>query len=169
MSSQSTVRHQTSAGAFATSRRGRLTNEEIHQIEALRARERPMSWQHIAQRFGRCEADLRAAFEPKPERRVEEEPVATRKNLPWNDQQTGYLVASYGKVPCAEIAHVLGCQTSAVIGKAFRLGLSGPRGTNGHTLAKGLFAAPHRAPESIPDEVTPAPRTASVERLRFVA
>lgn len=51
------------AGLFATSRRGGLTAEELRMVEALRARERPVSWQNIAARMGRCEADVRASIE----------------------------------------------------------------------------------------------------------
>lgn len=73
MSSQSTVRHQTSAGAYATSRRGALTSLEIHEIEALRARDRPVPFNALARRYGRCEADIRALFiVPEPKAATEE-------------------------------------------------------------------------------------------------
>lgn len=55
-----------SAGLFATSRRGGLSNEEIREIEAHRAKDRPTPWPALAKRYGRCEADLRAYFAPKP-------------------------------------------------------------------------------------------------------
>ena len=55
-----------SAGRFATTRRGGLTNEEIHMIEAKRAAPRPVPWQAIARQFGRPEAEVRAVFEATP-------------------------------------------------------------------------------------------------------
>lgn len=51
------------AGSFATGRRRGLTGEELREIEAHRARERPTSWQNLALRYGRCEADLRDLYE----------------------------------------------------------------------------------------------------------
>lgn len=58
-----TATAQSPAGLFATSRRGGLTFEEIRMVEALRARERPVSWQNIAARMGRCVADVRGSIE----------------------------------------------------------------------------------------------------------
>lgn len=48
-----------SAGSFATARRGGLTNEEIRQIEAHRARERPTPWQALSKRYAVSEISLR--------------------------------------------------------------------------------------------------------------
>jgi len=59
-----TAQTQPLAGSFASSRRGGLTSDEIRMAEALRARERPVSFQNIAARLGRCEADVRRHFEP---------------------------------------------------------------------------------------------------------
>jgi len=53
-----------SGGAFATSKRGGFTSEEIREIKAHRAKERPTPWAALARRFGRCEADIRALFAP---------------------------------------------------------------------------------------------------------
>lgn len=53
--------------SFATSRRGGLTPDEIHQIEAHRNRERPTPWQALAARFGRPVADIQAVItSPRP-------------------------------------------------------------------------------------------------------
>lgn len=54
-----------SAGSFATSRRGGLSGEELRMAEALRARERPVSWQNLARRFGCSEIDLKKALIPQ--------------------------------------------------------------------------------------------------------
>jgi lambda repressor-like predicted transcriptional regulator len=60
-----TAHAQTSAGSFATARRGGLSSEEIRMAEALRARERPVSWQNLARRFGCSEIDLKNALIPQ--------------------------------------------------------------------------------------------------------
>ena len=53
--------------SFATTRRGGLSPEEIHQIEAHRNRERPTPWQALAARFGRPVADIQAVItSPRP-------------------------------------------------------------------------------------------------------
>lgn len=51
------------AGSFATSRRGGLTFDDRMEIEAHRAKDRPTPWSALARRYGRCEADLKAAME----------------------------------------------------------------------------------------------------------
>ncbi len=82
-----TAHQNTGAGAFATSRRGGLTSEEIRMAEALRARDRPVSWQNIAARMGRCEADVRRHLEPAESvQPVEQEaPVPVRAPAPIRD------------------------------------------------------------------------------------
>ena len=65
------------AGLFATARKGGLTNEEIHEIEAHRAKARPTPWSALAKRYGRCEADLRAYFAPKQAPAPAPAPVVT--------------------------------------------------------------------------------------------
>lgn len=60
----SAAQNPTSAGLFATSRKGGLTTVEIKEIEAHRAKDRPTPWSALAKRYGRCEADLRAFFAP---------------------------------------------------------------------------------------------------------
>lgn len=63
----STARSPSSAGSFATSRRGGLTNEEIRMIEALRAKDRPEPWQALSARFGRPVEDIKAVCSaPRP-------------------------------------------------------------------------------------------------------
>jgi len=53
--------------SFATSRRGGLTTDEIHEIEAHRNRERPTPWQALSARFGRPVADIQAViYAPRP-------------------------------------------------------------------------------------------------------
>lgn len=54
-------------GEFATAPRGGLDREQVREIEAHRAKERPTPWSALAKRYGRCEADIRALFDPKPE------------------------------------------------------------------------------------------------------
>ena len=46
-------------GVFATSRRGTLSTEQIHEIAAHRARDRPTPWQALAKRYGVPEATIR--------------------------------------------------------------------------------------------------------------
>lgn len=58
------AQNATNAGAFATCRRGGMTNEEIREIEAHRSRSRPTPWQALAVRYGRCVTDLRLAADP---------------------------------------------------------------------------------------------------------
>lgn len=57
---------QGNAGVFATCRRGGLTHEEIREIEAHRAKDRPTPWQALAIRYGRSEIEIRALFQTKP-------------------------------------------------------------------------------------------------------
>jgi len=53
--------------SFATTRRGGLTPDEIHQIEAHRNRDRPTPWQALADRFGRPVATIQAViYAPRP-------------------------------------------------------------------------------------------------------
>lgn len=129
-----TATQQGPSGLFATSRRGGLTPAEIRLVEDLRSGDRPVSWQNIARRLGRCEADVRVLFteteaglsvvEKVPEER---EP---RTNFPWDDAQTGYLIARYNLDGPEAVALVLGCSRTAAIGKAYRLGISQARGWN---------------------------------------
>lgn len=63
-------------GAFATAQRGGLTQAEINEIQAHRNRDRPTPWSALAKRYGRCEADIRALFDPKPENDNKPLPVA---------------------------------------------------------------------------------------------
>lgn len=115
-------------GEFATSRRGGLTQTEIREIEAHRAKERPTPWAALARRYGRCEADIRALYaqaEPEP---APEQP--TRKNFPWNDDQMSMLLRDYGKVSNPVLAARLGVGVNALHGKAHRLGITQPRGWN---------------------------------------
>lgn len=67
------------ASTFAMSLRGGISQAEINEIEAHRAKERPTPWSALARRYGRCEADLRAMFEPSsaPEPIRPLEPVAS--------------------------------------------------------------------------------------------
>lgn len=56
----------TASGLFATARRGGLTGDEIREIGALRSGPRPVPYRVLADRYGRCEADIRAVMEPTP-------------------------------------------------------------------------------------------------------
>lgn len=120
------------AGNFATSRRGGLTKPEILLVEELRSGPRPWSWQNIARRLGRCEADVRAHFEGGPLPAEQERVVVDlpRKNFAWDDAQVGYLIARYSIDGPEAVALVLGCTRTAAIGKAFRLGITQARGWN---------------------------------------
>lgn len=115
------------AGNFATSRRGGLTPAEIRLAQDLRSGERPVSWQNIANRLGRCEIDVRAMFaDPEPEAPAEVAP----KGFQWGPAQTAYLKARYRIDGPDAIAKVLGCTSSAASKKANRLGVSQPPGWN---------------------------------------
>jgi hypothetical protein len=135
----SATSHQnTGAGAFATARRGGLTSEEVRMAEALRARDRPVSWQHIATRLGKCEIDIRrvvAERTPEPVKPAAEPVDDGRKNFQWNDQQTALLIQVYGKVDNDTLAAALGINVTALTGKAFRMGLTKRRGHNGKGAA----------------------------------
>lgn len=117
---------QTSAGSFATARRGGLSSEEIRMAEALRARERPVSWQNLARRFGCSEIDLRRALgdlpgeaandtteerPPEPEGDWSERRCQAFARL-WND---GYLAE--------DIAVTFGITVSAVKARRAKMGL----------------------------------------------
>jgi hypothetical protein len=53
--------------SFATSRRGGLTADEVHEIQAHRHRDRPTPWQALAARYGRPVATIQAVFyAPRP-------------------------------------------------------------------------------------------------------
>lgn len=63
----SAAQNPTSAGLFATSRKGGLSAIEVREIEAHRSKLRPTPWSALARQYGRCEADLRAHFIPVTE------------------------------------------------------------------------------------------------------
>lgn len=64
MSPRNTANAPSSAGAFATSRRGGLTGEQIREIKAARAKPRPTPWQALARQYGVSELDIRGIFDP---------------------------------------------------------------------------------------------------------
>lgn len=115
---------RSTAGLFATARRGGLTNAEIFEIEAHRKRERPTPWQALAQRYGLSEIDLRAAFEPRtsPAPEPEPEPVPERdpKRLgkkAFYDEPlhiTLYQLAAEKVISRHEAARRIGCDVKAV-------------------------------------------------------
>ena len=133
-----TAHQNTGAGAFATSRRGGLTSEEIRMAYRLRKGPRPLSWQHIATRLGKCESDIRRQLvsesAPEPVETAPEPVDGSRKNYPWDDTQTALLTQLYGKVDNNTLAAALGIHVTALTGKAFRMGLTNRRGHN----AKGV-------------------------------
>ncbi len=134
-----TAHQNTGAGAFATARRGGLTGEEIRLAENLRKGPRPLSWQHIAMRLGKCEIDIRRHLvghaTPEPVNPAPEPVDDGRKNFPWNDQQTALLIQVYGKVDNHTLAAALGVHVTTLTGKAFRMGLTKRRGHNGKGAA----------------------------------
>jgi len=120
------------AGNYASSRRGSLEPADIRKAEALRKRVPPVSWANIAKQLMCCEADL-VRICTTPQMPVKErEPVeeTSRINFRWTDAQTGYLIARYYADGPDAVALVLGCSSSIVKGKAYRLGLALPRGWN---------------------------------------
>lgn len=122
-----TATPQGPSGLFATSRRGGLTAEEIREIEAHRAKDRPTPWAALARRYGRCEADIRALYaEPEPPAPVDN----ARVNFPWEDHHVAYLLARYNIDGPDAVASVLGCTPTAATGKAHRLGITQSRGWN---------------------------------------
>ena len=78
--------------SFATSRRGGLTPDEIHQIEAHRNRDRPTPWQALAARFGRPVATIQAVISaPRPTGHVridDDAPPPPPHNTPIADRIT---------------------------------------------------------------------------------
>ena len=113
-------------GAFATSRRGALTNDEVRTAQALRSGDRPWSFQNIARRLGRSEIDVRrmlgAGFTDGDGSPGDIEQPG-RTNFPWTDKQTAYLIANYKRQGPGPVALALGCSRTAAIGKAHRLGI----------------------------------------------
>lgn len=136
-----TATPQGPGGDFATSRRGGLTGEEIREIEAHRAKDRPTPWAALARRYGRCEADIRALFvtpekSSTPAARITAEDQSGRKNFPWVDAQVAYLIAHYREDGPEGVARVLGCSKEIAKGKAHRLGITQARGWNNALRAK---------------------------------
>ena len=132
-----TATPQGPAGDFATARRGGLTRPEILLVEQLRSGDRPVSWQNIARRLGRCEADVRSFFaEPEPNDPAEDGPKVSQ----WGPAQVAYLKARYTIDGPAAVATVLGSTATAVSKKANRLGISQAPGWNRKRQTQALAA-----------------------------
>lgn len=126
------------AGEFATARRGGLTEVEIREIEAHRLKDRPTPWNALARRYGRCEADLRAVFDPPvalpvaiPPKIVPPQAAAPvvrnktgRKVTFWSDARVALLVQHYiyGDATAAQMATILGTTRGAITSKASAFG-----------------------------------------------
>jgi hypothetical protein len=113
------------AGCFATSRRGGLSYEEIRQIEAHRAKERPTSFQNLAQMYGQPVAVLQGLFQAAPPKEEPAPEVANDGDFQWTERADKLLRLAYGEMAssAADVAKMIGCTKAAVIGRAYRLGV----------------------------------------------
>lgn len=118
-----------SVGAFATARRGGLSYEEMRQIEAHRAKDRPTPWQALAAMYGRPVDALKALFEPKepqaPAPAPPPGPQDASSKFEWTERTDKLLRVAYGEFgsSAADVAKMIGCTKAAVIGRAYRLGI----------------------------------------------
>lgn len=103
------------AGSYATSRRGGLTLEEIRQIEAHRAKDRPTPWQALSAMFGRTVEDLKAMFGeiaaiPLPEIGPAQPPAPIEPDFAW-DARALRLSSELFRldVGAPDIAKIVGC------------------------------------------------------------
>lgn len=106
------------SGLFATSRRGGLTAHEITVAEELRNGPRPVSWQHIAARTGRCAADWQAYFARQPAEPMP--PVWPAPPLPekriWTKEQIATLMRfERREISLKTAALSLKCHQGAVV------------------------------------------------------
>lgn len=116
------------AGDFASSRRGGLTHDEIQEIIAHRAKDRPTPWQALSIRYGRPVATLQAAYDDAQKNTVAL-PIAFAPGDPaddsfWTPPVIRKLELLHGMAAApSDIAKVIGSTRNAVIGKLARLGL----------------------------------------------
>lgn len=97
-----------------------LSGEDLRQIEALRARERPVPWCHLARQYNVCEADLRQYFEGAT---VSSPPPAPKVHV----KSRGERLTEYwlGGMSYDDMSERLGMNRSAISDMRKRLGLRG--------------------------------------------
>lgn len=100
------IRDISGTGSFASARKGGLTGDEIRQIEALRSGPRPVPWQAIAARYGRCMEDIQRAFQPLPANDLK--PVTAWHLGPCSEKVQAFVLAECKRhgVTTSEIAAV---------------------------------------------------------------
>lgn len=122
-----TVSHQMNAslsGLFATSRRGGLTQEQIREIEAHRARERPTPWQALSARYGKPVEDIRALMEaPRPSGVVAKAQPAGLDLWSESDERRLRVMFIDLDLPATAVADALGRTRESIVAKARALGL----------------------------------------------
>ena len=106
------------SGLFATARRGGLTAHEITEAERLRSGPRPLSWQHIAARTGRCAQTLQAYFatRPEPSPVAIPEPVAVVEERTWFKADIAVLMRfERREIGIRAAAKQMGCSPHEII------------------------------------------------------
>lgn len=112
-------------GQFATSRRGGLTRDQIREIEAHRAKDRPTPWQALSNRYGRTVSDLQAAVDKTPiyaPALIEPVDIAPAQ---WSEEDERRLRVMFIDLdlPATAVAAALGRTRESIIGKARTMGL----------------------------------------------
>jgi len=121
------------AGDFATSRRGGLTQAELREIEAHRAKERPTPWQALAMRYGRPVAEIRALYADMQEKTQAAPREVEVINLPtattdagifWTEAKVSKLLMLRNLgIPPSDIGAVLDTTRYEVLTQLKRMGL----------------------------------------------
>lgn len=113
-------------GQFATARRGGLTRDQIREIEAHRAKDRPTPWQALSARYGYTVPDLKAAIDKTPiyVSSVEPEPGEPSPAI-WSEEDERRLRVMFIDLdlPATAVASALGRTRESIIGKARTMGL----------------------------------------------
>lgn len=112
------------AGSFATSRRGGLTHDQIREIEAHRAKERPTPWQALSARYGKPVEDIRAVLAAPCAAVVPAEPTKPGAET-WTvrDERRLRVMFIDLDLPATLVADAMGRSRESIIGKASRMGL----------------------------------------------
>ena len=98
-----------------------LSHEDLQQIEAHRAKDRPTPWAHLAARYGVNEIDLRGLFHPgeKPPAPPRQAPVRRSRS----EREQRFIALWTGGTPKHEIAYQTGMSNGTIDRMRLDLGL----------------------------------------------
>lgn len=100
-----------------------LCGEDMRQIEAHRAKERPTPWAHLALRYGVNEIDLRRLFEPGNDNLLPR-PAPDQKQATRTERERRFRTMWAEGMPKSEISNLLGMSFPSIDKMRLKLGLS---------------------------------------------